>query len=43
MGTANSASLPGFDPSVPRINAQLGIGVGEGGGFDPDKVAVNLF
>lgn len=42
-GAANSASFAGFDISVFRISAQLGIGVGEGGGPDEENIIVSLF
>jgi hypothetical protein len=40
---ANSASFQGFDGSVFRIVAQIGIGVGEGGAFDDTTARVSLF
>lgn len=40
---ANSASFAGFDLSVFRIWAQIGIGVAPGGAPDDFTVAVNLF
>jgi hypothetical protein len=40
---ANSAAFQGFDGSVFRIVAQIGIGVGQGGVFDDVSVTVNLF
>jgi hypothetical protein len=41
--SANSASFQGFDISVFRITAQIGIGQGEGGVFSDSGVVVSLF
>ena len=41
--SATSASFQGFDSSVFRVSAQIGIGVGSGGVFNDSGVIVSLF
>lgn len=41
--TANSTSFAGFDQSINRVWAQIGIGFGNGGGVSPNSLVVNLY